>query len=766
MKIIYIYTSFTIAGGADRVVIEKANYLAEHGYDITIVTDSQQKRQPFFPLSPKVKLHDLEIDFEQEYKYNPLIRIFIYFNLMKRYERILRKYLYKERPDIVITTLGRNMDFLADIEDGSIKIGESHIAKPYIRNFHLLENKGPFHRLIAKIWMHKITQNCRKLDALVLLTNDDANNWKGQVDTYIIPNPLPFSPKEKSTCSNKQAIFVGRMCEQKGYEYLLQAWELVHRIHPDWILNVFGDGEERAKIQKKLIKRKLNKTIILNETTKNIQDEYLKSSICILSSRFEGFGMVLLEAMACGVPCVSFNCPYGPSDIIKNGEDGFIVSHLDYSELAQRICELIEDESLRIKMGCAAQINIQRYAKDIVMEKWTNLFDSLYKKKGKKIMYIFSELTIKGGTDKVITDKANYLSTHGYDVTIVTEAQMGRPPVFPLLSTVKLIDIGLDFNKQYSQSFFHRAITYFYYIHLYKNRLKRIIKEKKPDIVITTMGRSLDFISKLKDSSIKIGEAHTTKHHLRSLHLMEEKSIIYKWIAKSFRKKQISNAKKLSALVLLTPEDAKDWEDITNTYVIPNSIQSMPQKTAKLNKKRAIMVGRYNEAKGYEYLVEAWDIVYQKHPDWCIDIYGSGELHDDVENWIKEKHLENTIIMHEPTSQIMEKYLESSICVVSSRYEGFSMAIVEAMASGVPCVSFDCPFGPRNIIKNEEDGILVEYLNSKALADSICRLIENDDLRIKLGSNARVNIQRFSQEKIMNQWTNLFNSLINCKNEN
>ena len=124
----------------------------------------------------------------------------------------------------------------------------------------------------------------------------------------------------------------------------------------------------------------------------------------------------------------------------------------------------------------------------------------------------------------------------------------------------------------------------------------------------------------------------------------------------------------------------------------------MPHKTSKLNKKRAIMVGRYNEAKGYEYLVEAWDLVYQKHPDWCIDIYGSGELHDDVENWIKERHLDNTIIMHEPTSQIMDKYLDSSICIVSSRYEGFSMAIIEAMASGVPCVSFDCPFGPRGII--------------------------------------------------------------------
>lgn len=759
MKIVYIYTSFTIAGGADRVVIEKANYLAEHNYDVTIVTDSQQERAPFFPISPKVKLHDLAIDFEKEYKYNPLIRIFIYLNLMKKYERVLKKYLYQEKPDIVITTLGRNMDFLADIKDGSIKIGESHIAKPFIRNFHLLKSQGPFHHIIAKIWMRKITKNCEKLDALVLLTNDDAKNWEGNAKTHIIPNPLPFAPSQASTCDNKQAIFVARMSEQKGYEYLIQAWELVYAKHPDWILNIYGDGEDKGIIQKQIEQKGLSKVIIINETTTHIQEKYLESSICILSSRFEGFGMVLLEAMACGVPCVAFNCPYGPADIIKDGEDGFLVEHLNSNALALRICELIENETLRKEMGAAARRNVQRYGKEYIMQQWTELFTSLLTKHGKKIMYVFSELTIKGGTDKVISDKANFLSVHGYDVTIVTEAQMGRPPVFPLSTTVKLIDIGLDFNKQYTQSFFHRAYTYLYYINLYKERLKEIFEREKPDIVITTMGRSLDFITKLKDGSIKIGEAHTTKYHLRSLHLMEERGFIYKCIAKIIRKKQIANARKLSALVLLTPEDAKDWEGITQTYVIPNSIQSVPKEAAKLTNKRAIIVGRYNDAKGYEYLVEAWKIVHQRHQDWIIDIYGSGELHDNVERWIKEANLQNCMIMHEPTNQIMEKYFESSICVVSSRYEGFSMAIMEAMACGVPCVSFDCPFGPRNIINNGEDGILVEYLNSQALADNICLLIENEAIRIQLGHKAKENIRRFSQDTIMGKWMALFNSL-------
>lgn len=377
MKIVYIYTSFTIAGGADRVVIEKANYLAEHGYEVMIVTDSQKNRSPFFPISPNVKLCDLAIDFEMEYKYIPPIRIFIYLKLMKRYKKCLHNLLLKERPDFVISTLGREIDFLTDINDGSIKIGESHIAKPYIRNLHLLDRTGLFHRFVARRWMKKVSDNCEKLDALVLLTEKDAKNWKNVKRTYTIPNALPFYPNQVSTCNNTKAIFVGRMSEQKGYDFLINAWSLVHEKHPDWILNIYGDGEDRERIKKFIYGKGLETVIVLNKTTKDIQEKYLESSICILSSRFEGFGMVLLEAMACGVPCVAFDCPYGPADIIKNGEDGFLVHYLDYIELSKRICEIIENTDLRKKMGKSAKQNVLRFSKDFIMNKWIDLFSDL-----------------------------------------------------------------------------------------------------------------------------------------------------------------------------------------------------------------------------------------------------------------------------------------------------------------------------------------------------------------------------------------------------
>lgn len=377
------------------------------------------------------------------------------------------------------------------------------------------------------------------------------------------------------------------------------------------------------------------------------------------------------------------------------------------------------------------------------------------------ILYIYAEISIKGGTDKILAEKANYLVNHGYDVTIVTESQMGKPLSFKLEDKVCHIDIGLDFGKQYTQGSFRRFLTYSSLMRKYKSRLKKVVNQQRPDIIISAMGRSLFLLSKMDYDGVKIGEAHTTKTHLRSLHLMEQRGGIYKVIAKYIRWKMCRYASKLDALVLLTPNDAEDWKSIVKTFVIPNPISFFPKESAELVNKQVIMVGRYNDAKGYDYLIPAWEIVHQRHPDWTLNVYGSGELRGQVIEWIHEKQLGSSIVMHEPVDNIMEKYMDSSICVLSSRYEGFSLVILEAMACGVPVVSFDCPYGPRNIIQNEEDGLLIDYLNYPALADGICKLIENEGLRVQFGTNARSNVLRFSQDSIMEQWEKLFRKLVN-----
>jgi len=377
MKILYALESVNLAEGFDRVIIEKANYFAEHGYDTIICVTSHALAEPYFPISEKVRVVDLGLDFHQQYGHNLAYRAYIYFTLMHRYKKAMKHLLAEEKPDIVITSLGREIDFIADMQDGSVKIGESHIAKGFARNFHLMEQRGGIYRLIARHWRRKLERAVRKLDALVLLTQHDADSWAGLTRTEIIPNSMPFFPEQASSCENKQVIFVGRFSEQKGLNYLIKTWEGVYKKHKDWTLHMYGEGEQKAILLDLIEKADLTDAVVVHEPTRQIMEKYQESSIFLLTSRFEGLPMVLIEAQACGLPIVSFNCPWGPADIIKNGEDGFLVEYLNTDEAAHRVCQLIENDELRKRMGRQARINVQRYRRDKVMKRWTDLFESL-----------------------------------------------------------------------------------------------------------------------------------------------------------------------------------------------------------------------------------------------------------------------------------------------------------------------------------------------------------------------------------------------------
>lgn len=379
MKIIYAVECVNMTGGYDRIIIEKANYFAEYGHEVLIVVSYHGSMKPYYEISEKVKLIDLSINFFKQYNHNLLVRAFIYIKLMRRYRKALTDLLYKEKADIVITTLGREIDFITDIDDGSAKIGESHIAKEYVRNLHLMEQRGVVYRMIAKLWRRKLDNNVKKLNALVLLTQHDADSWADIVKTVVIPNSLPFYPQQASSCENKQVIFVGRFNEQKGLEYLIKTWEGVYQKHKDWALHMYGQGEQEIMLNHLIEDAGLGDVVIVHQPTKNIIEKYTDSSLFLLTSRFEGLPMVLIEALACGLPVVSFNCPWGPADIIRDGEDGFLVEYLNTDEATLRVCQLIENPELRKTMSAKARINVQRYRRDVIMSQWTNLFVSVKK---------------------------------------------------------------------------------------------------------------------------------------------------------------------------------------------------------------------------------------------------------------------------------------------------------------------------------------------------------------------------------------------------
>ena len=192
--------------------------------------------------------------------------------------------------------------------------------------------------------------------------------------------------------------------------------------------------------------------------------------------------------------------------------------------------------------------------------------------------------------------------------------------------------------------------------------------------------------------------------------------------------------------------------------VIPNPLSFVPQQVSLLNQKKAICVGSISYNKGYDLLISAWEQVAIKHSDWTVSIYGKGGT-SQLQKLIDQKGLTKQIVFCGPTSQIQEKYLESSFLILPSRSEGFGMVLIEAMACGLPCISFDCPCGPRDIIEDGKNGYLVEPERMDLLADAINKTIEDPDWLHQMGTYARNSIHAYQIETIATLWHQLFSQL-------
>ncbi|WP_455671793.1 glycosyltransferase family 4 protein [Phocaeicola sp.] len=378
MKIVYLYTALTTVGGADRVITQKANYLADNpDYQVYIITDSQNERPAVFPLSDKVMHIDTNTDFGKQYKYPFLLRAIYYRILMKKYRQSVSKLLKKIQPDIIITTLGREIDFITQIKGQSKIIGEAHTTKVNSRKIQDLLNKGGIHKLAGTIIKRGLEKHIKELDALVVLNHTEKKAWDNLIQAKVIPNSLTFMPKTNSTLSAPKAIFVGRLEQEKGVDRLIEVWEQIIPKHPEWSLDIYGAGTLKEMILQNIKNKELN--IQIHDPVSNIEEYYLQSSILLLTSRFEGFGLVLIEAMACGIPCIAYDCPYGPRNIIKDGINGFLIKDGDYNDMIAKSIILIENETLRKEMGKEAALTAQEYAPDNVMQQWEELFKSLTK---------------------------------------------------------------------------------------------------------------------------------------------------------------------------------------------------------------------------------------------------------------------------------------------------------------------------------------------------------------------------------------------------
>lgn len=376
MKLIYCIRATYNPGGMERVLLNKVSYLVrEKGWNVTIVTTDQRGRPPFYPFPEEIRMIDLGINYADDNEKNVLQKISGYLKRRKVHKRKLAALLDKERVDIVVSLYPSESSFIPELKDGSKKVLELHFCK----FFRLQYGRSGLLGFIDRLRTKQDEKIARKFDKFVVLTNEDKGYWGAMPNIEVIPNAAMSMGHNLSDGSAKRVIAVGRLDYQKGFDRLIQAWEIAQKNESfkDWTLDIFGQGEWQDMLQQMIDKAGLNHNTHINKPTNAIGKEYANSSLIVMTSNYEGFGMVLVEAMACGVPAIAFDCKCGPSDIIDNGKNGLLVKEGDIAGLAEAMMKLMGDEQLRKRMSVNARSVVETYSEETVMNKWISLFTSL-----------------------------------------------------------------------------------------------------------------------------------------------------------------------------------------------------------------------------------------------------------------------------------------------------------------------------------------------------------------------------------------------------
>lgn len=377
----------------------------------------------------------------------------------------------------------------------------------------------------------------------------------------------------------------------------------------------------------------------------------------------------------------------------------------------------------------------------------------------KKILYIFGGLYTANGMASVISEKVNYLADNtDFEMYMVLTESLDKPEFYHLSEKVKRVNLNINFDELDRMPIFKKLVFYLIKQRKYRKHLTRCLMDVKPDITVSITRREINFLTKIKDGSKKVSEIHFARTFYRKIEKRYLPNWVNRWLSKVWMASLIKNIKNLDKFVVLTHEDMENWPELNNIMVIPNFVSKLSSGKSNCTQKRVIAVGRYSWQKGFDQLINAWQIVYQRHPDWRLDIYGGGD-NNQFQKMADAKHLSSVVHCFPAVPNVCEKYLESSFLVLSSRYEGFGLVILEAMGAGLPVVSFTCPCGPRDLIQDGYNGLLVENGNVGQLADKISVLIENDDRRQTMSCNAFASVTSYTKENIMHQWIKLFDDL-------
>jgi glycosyltransferase involved in cell wall biosynthesis len=356
MKILIYINSMMPAGGIERVVSRHISYFLKYG-KIRILTKDMGGSFYFIPDCVEWDMVSYKRKLNMHSVIHRVIQSAIQLVVLR--DNVQSK-IQQFNPDFIYCVHPMNLLELYVYGVGLKKIIVTEHGSAYGYNiiYRIIKRM-----LYSKVYLYVVPT---KLDY------DIYSRWKK--NTRYIPNPLPFTQREKAKLEEKTVLTIGRLTADKQHFLLLDIWKRIHIDKHDWKLRIIGKGENYSALLHKIKEYKLEGTVEILTPRKDVIKEYINSSIFVLTSRYEGFGMVLAEAMECGVPCVAFNCPSGPRDIIKNEKDGFLVPDGDSNLFISKLLLLMENADLRKKMGKIAADNIKRFHEDVVEKMWDDLF--------------------------------------------------------------------------------------------------------------------------------------------------------------------------------------------------------------------------------------------------------------------------------------------------------------------------------------------------------------------------------------------------------
>ena len=382
MRILYCIPHLYNSGGMERVLTQKVNWLAAHtDYTITIVTTEPTPTgmsDIYFPLDKRVKVVALNVDFNADYHKCLFPKWLGHTRRMRLYRQKLTDYILREKIDLCISLCGKEIAFLNQLPCRTI--AESHFAKEQRTQLLMANHSGWFWALLGRVRTWQLVQSVKPLERLVVLTEADKAAWEkaGCTNVTVIPNPCILDNCQLSTIHSqfpKTVLAVGRLHEQKGFDLLLQAWKPIEKTYSDWSLRIVGEGPKRAELEAQIESQGL-KRVVLAGATNNVLDEYEAASIFVLSSRYEGLPLALIEAMWSGLPCIAFDCPQGPAELLAENR-GWLVPDGDIAELTAQIAYALSHPEEALKCAQKAQTFAQTtYSEAAIMPQWVQLIES------------------------------------------------------------------------------------------------------------------------------------------------------------------------------------------------------------------------------------------------------------------------------------------------------------------------------------------------------------------------------------------------------